>query len=115
MGEQDRLGRLDVGGPGQDRVAVALGELDERPLEVEDGRVETVDRPAGPQSQVRGDLVVPRAAGVELAGDRADPLGQRRLEVHVDVLEGRVPVERPAATSSARPVRPPTSSSTSSR
>ena len=54
-------------------------------------RVEPVDRPAQPEPEVRRDLVVPRAAGVELAGDRPDPLDQRRLDVHVDVLEGRVP------------------------
>ena len=38
VGEQDRLGRLDVGRPGQDGVALALGELDERPLEADDRR-----------------------------------------------------------------------------
>ena len=64
------------------------------------GRVEAVDRPARPEPQVGGDLVVARAAGVEPAGDRPDPLGQRRLEVQVDVLE------RPGPTRAGRPRRP---------
>ena len=79
--------------PGQDGRAVALGEVDERPLEVEQGDVELVDRPARPEPQVGGDLVVARAAGVEPPGERPDLLGQRRLDVHVDVLERPVPRE----------------------
>ena len=93
MGEQDRLGRLDVGRPRQDRLALALGQLDERPLEDEGGSVQAVDRPARPEPQVRRDLVVARPAGVELARDRSDPRRQCGLEVHVDVLEGRIPVD----------------------
>ena len=93
MGEQDGLGGLDVGRPRQDGVALALGQFDERPLEDEVRRIEAIDRPARPQPQVRGDLVVARPAGVELAGDRPDPGRQRGLEVHVDVLEGRIPVD----------------------
>src|SRR5262245_59655629 len=31
---------------------------------------------------------------MELAGDRSDPLEQRRLDVHVDVFEARVPYDR---------------------
>ena len=77
--------------PGQDRLAVALREADERPLHVEDRGVQPVDRPAQPETKVRGDLVVPRPSGVELAGDRPDARDQRRLDVHVDVLERRVP------------------------
>ena len=107
MGEQDRLGRLDVGRARQDRRPVALGEVDERPLEVEQRAVELVDRPARPEPQVRGDLVVARAAGVEAPGQRPDLLGQGRLDVHVDVLERRIPRERARrATSSASAARP---------
>ena len=94
MGEQHRLRRLDVGRPGQHRGALALGERDERPLEVEQRAVQSVDRPAEPQPKVGGDLVVARAAGVQLAGDGSDPVGQRRLEVEVDVLERGVPLDR---------------------
>ena len=93
VGEQHGLGRLDVGRAGQDGVALALGEADQRALEGEMRRIEAIDRPARPEPQVRGDLVVARTAGVEPAGDRPDPLGERGLEVQVDVLERRVPLE----------------------
>ncbi len=81
--------------PGQDRVALAVGEVDERPLHPQHRRVERVDRPPRPEAEIRGHLVVPGAAGVELPGQRSDPLGEGLLEVHVDVLEGRVPGQRP--------------------
>ena len=47
-----------------------------------------------PQAQVRRHLVVARPPGVELAADGADPAGEQRLEVEVDVLERRVPGDR---------------------
>ena len=53
--------------------------------------IEPIDRPARPEPQVRGDLVVARAPGVQPAGDRPDPFGEGRLEVQMDVLERRVP------------------------
>ena len=81
--------------PGQDRLALALREVDERDAPAPRARVEAVDRPSRPEAQVRGDLVVARPAGVELAADRPDPLGEQRLEVEVDVLQARVPGDRP--------------------
>ena len=82
--------------PGEDRVAVALGEADERPLEIRRiAASSAVDGPAQPEPQVRRDLVVARAAGVELAGERPDPLAPSAdLEVEVDVLERGIPLER---------------------
>ena len=93
VAEQHGLGRLDVGRARQDGPPVAVGQADERALEPDDRGIEAVDRPARPEPQVRGDLVVARPAGVEPARDRPDALGQRRLEVEVDVLEGGVPRE----------------------
>ena len=95
VGEQHRLGRLDVGRPGQDGRALALGEGDQRALEVQQRDVEPLDRPAQPQPEVGRDLVVARATGVELPGDRADALREGGLEIEVDVLEVRVPGHRP--------------------
>ncbi len=94
VGEQHGLGRLDVGRPRQDGVALALGQADERPLHPHDGVVEAVDRAPGPQAQVRRHLVVAGPPGVELAADGADPGREQRLEVEVDVLERRVPGDR---------------------
>ena len=91
MPEEHGLRRLGMGRAGQNRVALALGQADESVLEADERTIEPVNCSAGPEAQVRRDLVVARAAGVELPGDRTQPLGQRGLEVHVDVLESRVP------------------------
>src|SRR6202008_3515906 len=66
---------------------------DEGVLEGEESAIQAVDRAARPEPEVRRDLVVPRSAGVELAGNRPQPLGERGLEVQMDVLEARVPAE----------------------
>ena len=95
MREQDRLGRLDVGRAGQDRGPLAFGKVDQRALECEQCEIEVVDRPTRPEAQVRRDLVVARAPGVESSRQRPDLLDEGRLNVHVDVLEGGVPFERP--------------------
>ena len=47
------------------------------------------------QRQVGGDLVVARAAGVQLAAERTDELGQAPLDRHVDVLVALGERERP--------------------
>ena len=95
MREQDRLGRLDVGRAGQDGGPLAFGKADEGALEREQCEIEVVDRPTRPEAQVRRDLVVARTPGVESSGQRPDLLDEGRLDVHVDVLEGGVPFERP--------------------
>ena len=94
VGQEHGLGRLDVGRAGKDRAPVTLGQPDQGALERDQAGVEVVDRTPRPEAEVRGDLVVARSAGVELAGDRTDLLGQRRLEVEVDVLEGGIPGDR---------------------
>ena len=106
MGEQHRLGRLDVGRAGQHGVPLALGEVHQRPLQADDPRDEPVHGPPGPQPEVGGHLVVARAAGVQLAAHAADALGEQRLEVHVDVLEGRIPGDRPRFDVLAQPDQP---------
>src|SRR3954465_15242850 len=91
--EEHWLGGLDMRRAGQDGLTVALGESDERLFEPEQRRVERIDRAPRPEPQVRRDLIVARAAGVELAGQRTGLRRERRLDVHVDVLERLVPVE----------------------
>ena len=94
VGEEHGLCRLDVRHAGQDRVALAIGETHQSPLHLHDRAIKAVQRSAQPQADIRGDLVVAGAAGVDLAGDRPDPLAEGNLQVHVDVLEARVPDER---------------------
>src|SRR6185369_14329262 len=59
-----------------------------------------------PEPEVRRDLVVARSAGVELPGDRPDPPDERRLDVHVDVLEARVPHDRAGLDVARQPFEP---------
>ncbi len=93
MAEENRLRGLRVRRARHDCVAFALGEPDEGLLEREQGAIQPVDRAACPEAEVRRDLVVPRAARVELPGNRPQPLDQRGLEVQMDVLEARVPAQ----------------------
>ena len=94
MREEHGLCRLDVGRTGQNSVVLALGEVDERTLEAEDGDIDLVGRPAQPETQICRDLVVAGASRVELAGHRPHAFGERGLEVEVHVLELGVPLER---------------------
>ena len=55
---------------------------------------------------VGGDLVVARAAGVELAGQRPDLLAEQALDRHVDVLVGLLEFEAALADPGPDPVEP---------
>ena len=84
--EVDRLRALEVRVAGHRPVLVALGELDERALQLLQ-LLERLQRVrAREHRHVGRDLVVARARGVELAADRADDLRQPPLDRHVDVL-----------------------------
>src|SRR5262249_1324945 len=50
--------------------------------------VEAVDSIAYPEANVRDDLVIAAAAGVQLATDVAQALDQRPLDVRVDIFQG---------------------------
>ena len=91
--ESDRLGRLEMGEAGHHGLGLARGKVEQRapePPERADGRVHLA---AYVQAKIGGHLVVARAAGVELLSRLSDPLGERRLDVHVNVLERRGPPE----------------------
>src|ERR1035437_7462808 len=96
-------GRLNVGGTGQDRLAVADRKPNQGPLHAQDRLVQAVESAAQPQAQIRGDLVVARSARVQAPRQRADSLSQRRLEVHVDIFERRVPLDGSGLHLTAQP------------
>ena len=93
VAEGDRLGRLKVGEARHHRVRLAFGEVEDcapKPAQrVDDG----VRLAPGVEAKIGGHLVVARPAGMELLARFADPLGERGLDVHVDVLERRGPLE----------------------
>ncbi len=84
---QDRLRPLDVGIAGQDHVGVGVAAADQRPLQGHQPLVDPVDRPADPEPQVGGHLIVSAAGGVQFSPHVAEPVDQRPLDVHVDVFE----------------------------
>ena len=108
MGEQHGLGRLDVGRARQDGLALALGEADERALErraVAASRRSIARRVQSRRSVATWSLRERPVCSLPATGPIR--VGQRRLEVEVDVLERRVPRRtcRPRRPRRA-PVRP---------
>ena len=83
---QHRLGPLHVGVAGQDQTAVPLAARPERRCKADQARVDPVERLAGPEFEVGGDLVVAASRRVQLAADIAQLLDQGRLDVHVDIF-----------------------------
>ncbi len=91
--ERDRLGGLEMREARHDRVGLALGEVEERQLEAAQLRADRGQLVAQPQPHVGRDLIVAGAPGVKLLAGDADIGGERRLDVHVDVLEPDLPRE----------------------
>ena len=92
VGEEHGLGPLKMGVAGDHRLGMPSPQLDQGTLEVAHLAFEQDDLVPEPQPDVEGDLVVARAGGVELRGGR-HAAGQLRLDVHVDVLQLRLPLE----------------------
>ena len=107
VGEAHGLRALQMGVAGQQRVEVLAGAQHERLLEPEQAALRGAGRVAQVEREVRRDLVVAAAAGVEAPGHRPDQVAQARLDVHVHVLEARVegelaPLDLPADALRAR-------------
>ena len=94
MGEQHRLRALQVGVAGHRRLEMLLGAGQQRRLDLDPPR-RLVEDLAEVEPLVERDLIVPGAAGVELAADRPRHLDEPPLDVQVDVLE--LPPEREGA------------------
>ena len=94
VGEEYRLGPLQVSVPGYEDCLIAPGQLDQRTLYAPEPLECGIDRLLDVKPHVEGDLVVAGAAGVETPRSRADQLAQPRLDVHVQVFQDRVPRKR---------------------
>ncbi|CAO0837738.1 hypothetical protein SMICM17S_04476 [Streptomyces microflavus] len=89
MGEEHRLGVLEVGPAGHRHVRVGLREADQGALEVGDQAADDPGVVAQVHPEEGGDLVVPRPAGPQLAAEvGAEALQQSALQRGVDVLVG---------------------------
>ena len=90
--EVNRLRALQVCVAGDDDTVVRLPKRDERLLQRAQFQLQLDDLVAKPHPHVERDLVVARAAGVQLGPGRLAP-GQLGLKVHVDVLKRLVPLK----------------------
>src|SRR5262249_53916297 len=86
VAEGDGLRLLEVRVAGHRSRRLLEGAPRERGGEIEDGGARGVEGPQQVQAEIGRDLIVARAAGVELAGEGADLPGERRLDERVDVL-----------------------------
>ena len=93
MAEVDRLGALQMRVGRHRPVRVALGERQQPRLQRPDELQGALGALGGEQRQVGRHLVVSRAAGVQLAAERPDQLGQPSLDRRVDVLVGVAELE----------------------
>ena len=90
MGQQDRLGPLQVGVAGQVDVFGRAGPFEENPLEILGPIGDDQELPLGEQAQIRGHLVVPTSAGVEPGPDVAGDLGDPAFDGGMHVLVARL-------------------------
>ena len=80
------LGALAMGVTGKNRVDPVFRFSDECLAEGGDAGIEVIDRVERPQSQVGRDLIVARAAGVQLAGETTDLVVEQALHEGVHVF-----------------------------
>ena len=94
VGEEDGLGSLKVGVPGEHRLSLAMGEVDE----AGDDRLDLVDacieRGHRPEPEIRRHLIVAAAAGVKFLAQLPDPFDEVPLHEGMDVLVVRVAEDR---------------------
>ncbi len=96
VGEQDRLGALQMRVPGHRAVRMRLGAFHQRSLRLGNAPVDAADDVAEVQPLIERDLVVPGASCVELAAHRTHQVDESALDVHVDVFEFPPEGEGPA-------------------
>ena len=93
VAEGHRLRGLQVGEAGHDGVRFGFRQTQKAFLKTGDFAEDQVDFVTQPQADVGGDLVVARAAGVQLLAGHSDAVGQACFDVHVHVFQVNAPVE----------------------
>ena len=93
MGEEHRLGPLQVGIARHHHLPELLSPVYQRPLHPAEGSDGVVDHLLGVHSHIQSNLVVAGAPGMQAAGGGADELVQPAFNVHVQVFQRGVPGE----------------------
>ena len=91
MGEQHRLGPLQMGIPRHQRIPVAPAQRDQGLLHLPEAPNGVAAGLQRIKPHVGGYLVVAGTPGVQAPRRRADELMQAAFDVHVQVFQGRVP------------------------
>ena len=94
MAERHRLGGLQMGEARHDGGGMFQRAADQRMLERRQRRVGLVDGVAHEETEIGRHLVVARPRGVQPSGGRTDQFGQPALDVHMDVFERALEIER---------------------
>ena len=97
VAEGHRLRHLQMGEAGHHRAGVALGLVEQAPLQPGQLGAERVDRIAQPQAHVGRHLVVARARRVQALAGVARKRGQAAFDIEVHVLSRERPFELAAA------------------
>ena len=95
MPEGHRLRRLQMREAGHRVRGMRPGPCRQRLHHVGDLRRQSVDRVPHPQPDIRRHLIVAAARGVQTLASLTDPIGQPRLDIHVNVFQRHVEGERP--------------------
>ena len=93
MTKADRLGRLQMRKSWHHRFSFPLGEIKQGRLELINDGGDAIDLMAYEKPNVSGNLIVARAAGVELFAGVTNSPGQSRFDVHVDIFQCNLPIE----------------------
>jgi integrase len=91
VSQGDGLGHLQVGKTGHDAVGLLQGVFCQAFLQADQFFQYPVNPAAQPQADIRGHLVVARAAGVQFFAGRADACCQGGLDVHMHIFEANGP------------------------
>ena len=86
VGQGQRLGPLQMGVTGNQGVKVLLGMAKERALKPQQSGIDGIDLLAQPEPQIRSNLVIAAAAGVQLFAERPQQFDQAALNGEMNVL-----------------------------
>ena len=84
--EGNRLGGLQVGKAGHDRLGFTISQFDHAFTQALQFHFDNIDFIAHKQANIGGDLVVTRTTGVEFFAGNTDLFGQPRLDIHVHIF-----------------------------
>ena len=97
MPERHGLRGLQMGEARHDRAGMFQRPRHQRVLERGQRRIDLVDRVADIEPEIGRDLIVARTGGVQPSRRRPDQLAEPALDIHVNVLERALEIERSLA------------------